>query len=162
MAWRVVVGSDDAGFDYKEKLKGDLEASDQVSEVIDVGVDADGDTAYPHIAAAAARMVAEGKADRALLVCGTGLGVAIAANKVPGVRAVTAHDPFSVERAVLSNNAQVLCFGQRVVGLELARRLAKEWLTYTFDESSASAAKVAAIGEYENTTTREAASVQAC
>ncbi|WP_114558509.1 ribose-5-phosphate isomerase [Desertihabitans aurantiacus] len=162
MALRVVVGSDEAGFDYKEKLKSDLEASDQVSEVTDVGVDADGDTAYPHIAVAAARMIAEGKADRALLVCGTGLGVAIAANKVPGVRAVTAHDPFSVERAVLSNNAQVLCFGQRVVGLELARRLAKEWLTYTFDESSASAAKVAAIGEYENTTTREAASVQAC
>lgn len=162
MGMRVVVGSDEAGFDYKEVLKGDLEAASLVSEVIDVGVDADGDTAYPHIAVAAARMVAAGDADRALLVCGTGLGVAIAANKVPGIRAVTAHDPFSVERAVLSNNAQVLCFGQRVVGLELARRLAKEWLTYTFDESSASAAKVAAIGEYENTSTAEAETVPAC
>ena len=70
-------------------------------------------------------MIADGKADRALLVCGTGLGVAIAANKVPGIRAVTAHDSFSVERAVLSNNAQVLCFGQRVVGIELARRLGR-------------------------------------
>ena len=69
-------------------------------------------------------MVADGEADRALLVCGTGLGVAISANKVPGVRAVTAHDSFSVERAVLSNDAQVLCFGQRVIGIELARRLA--------------------------------------
>ena len=56
-------------------------------------------------------MVADGEADRALLVCGTGLGVAISANKVPGIRAVTAHDSFSVERSVLSNNAQVLCFG---------------------------------------------------
>ena len=65
---------------------------------------------------AAARMVASGEADRALLVCGTGLGVAISANKVPGIRAVTAHDSFSVERSVLSNNAQVLCLGQRVVG----------------------------------------------
>ena len=82
-------------------------------------------TAYPHIAVAAARLIAEGKADRALLVCGTGLGVAISANKVPGVRAVTAHDGFSVERSVLSNNAQVLCFGQRVIGLEVARRLAQ-------------------------------------
>ncbi|SDD62512.1 ribose-5-phosphate isomerase [Auraticoccus monumenti] len=162
MGMRVVVGSDEAGFDYKEVLKGDLEAASLVSEVLDVGVDADGDTAYPHIAVAAARMVADGQADRALLVCGTGLGVAIAANKVPGIRAVTAHDPFSVERAVLSNNAQVLCFGQRVVGLELARRLAREWLTYTFDESSASAAKVAAIGEYESTSTSEAETVPAC
>ena len=88
-------------------------------------------------------MIAQGKADRALLVCGTGLGVAIAANKVPGIRAVTAHDSFSVERSVLSNNAQVLTFGERVVGLELARRLAREWLTYRFDETSASAEKVA-------------------
>ena len=105
-----------------------------------------------HVAVEAARRIAAGEADRALLVCGTGLGVAIAANKVPGVRAVTAHDPFSVERAVLSNNAQVLCFGQRVVGLELARRLAKDWLGYTFDEGSASAEKVAAISAYEEPT----------
>ena len=85
---------------------------------------------------AAARLVAEGKADRALLVCGTGLGVAISANKVPGIRAVTAHDSFSVERSVLCNNAQVLCFGQRVIGLELARRLATGWLGYQFDPAS--------------------------
>lgn len=78
-----------------------------------------------------------------------GLGVAISANKVPGIRAVTAHDGFSVERAILSNNAQVLCMGQRVIGIELARRLAREWLGYTFDESSASAQKVKAIHEYE-------------
>lgn len=79
-----------------------------------------------------------GKADRALLICGTGLGVAIAANKVPGVRAVTAHDSFSVERAVLSNDAQVLCLGQRVVGIELARRLVREWVGYRFDPVSLS------------------------
>jgi len=83
------------------------------------------------------------------LVCGTGLGVAISANKVPGVRAVTAHDSFSVERAVLSNDAQVLCFGQRVIGIELARRLAAEWLEDRFDPASASADKVAAICGYE-------------
>ena len=146
---RIVVGCDDAGLSYKDALKADLEQDARVSEVIDVGVMRDEDTAYPHVAVAAARMVAAGKADRALLVCGTGLGVAISANKVPGVRAVTAHDGFSIERSVLSNNAQVLCMGQRVIGLELARRLVKEWLDYRFDPESASAAKVDAIGEYE-------------
>lgn len=149
MALKIVVGADSAGFDYKEALKVVLANSDLVAEVVDVGIDVDGDTDYPHIAVQAARMVAAGEADRALLVCGTGLGVAIAANKVPGIRAATAHDSYSVERLVLSNNAQVLTFGQRVIGLELAKRLAQEWLTYTFDESSASAEKVAAICSYE-------------
>ncbi|MFD2794937.1 ribose-5-phosphate isomerase [Promicromonospora vindobonensis] len=146
---RLVIGSDDAGYEYKEALKRDLEADERVASVVDVGVASDEHTAYPHVGASAARLVAAGDADRALLVCGTGLGVAIAANKVPGIRAVTAHDSFSVERSVLSNDAQVLCFGQRVVGLELARRLAREWLGYRFDPGSASAPKVAAIGEIE-------------
>jgi ribose 5-phosphate isomerase B len=146
---RIVVGCDDAGLTYKEALKADLQADDRVAEVTDVGVGADDTTAYPHVAVSAARLVAEGKADRALLVCGTGLGVAISANKVPGVRAVTAHDSFSVERSVLSNDAQVLCMGERVIGLELARRLAREWLGYRFDPASNSAAKVEAIRGYE-------------
>ncbi|OOB92205.1 ribose-5-phosphate isomerase [Rathayibacter sp. VKM Ac-2630] len=146
---RIVIGSDDAGFQYKEALFEDLAADPRVSSVVDVGVAADGHTAYPHVAVEAARMVADGRADRALLVCGTGLGVAIAANKVPGIRAVTAHDGFSVERAVLSNNAQVLCFGQRVIGLELARRLAREWLDHRFDPTSASAEKVDVINSYD-------------
>jgi ribose 5-phosphate isomerase B len=75
--------------------------------------------------------------------------VAIAANKVPGIRAVTAHDGYSVERSVLSNNAQVLTMGQRVIGLELAKKLVGEWLDYRFDETSSSAAKVDAICSYE-------------
>ena len=149
--WKIVVGSDDAGYDYKEILKRDLEASDLVEVVTDVGVDAEGHTPYPKVAIQAAEMVARGEADRALLVCGTGLGVAISANKVSGIRAVTAHDSYSVERSVLSNNAQVLCMGQRVVGIELARKLAREWLTLHFDESSASAEKVAVLTEYETT-----------
>jgi len=148
---RIVIGSDDAGFDYKEIVKRDLEQHDGVASLVDVGVDADGHTAYPRVAIAAAELVASGQADRALLFCGTGLGVAIAANKVAGIRAVTAHDSFSVERGVLSNNAQVLTMGQRVIGIELARRLVREWLTYRFDETSASAEKVAVIGEYEAT-----------
>lgn len=149
MSLRIVVGSDDAGLQYKEILSRDLDADQRVASVVDVGVRPGERTAYPHIAVAAARMIAEGSADRALLVCGTGLGVAISANKVPGIRAVTAHDSFSVERAILSNDAQVLCFGQRVIGIELARRLAAEWLGYRFDPDSASAEKVAAITGYE-------------
>lgn len=150
---RLVVGCDDAGYDYKERIKADLLADPRVASVVDVGVDADGHTAYSRVAIGAAELVAAGEADRAILICGTGLGVAIAANKVPGVRAVTAHDSFSVERAVLSNDAQILCMGQRVVGVELARRLAKEWLGYRFDPASASAEKVAVISQYEATGT---------
>ncbi len=149
--WRIVVGSDDAGFDYKEILKRDLEGHDLVASVVDVGVAADGHTVYPKVAVEAAELVARGEADRALLICGTGLGVAISANKVTGIRAVTAHDSYSVERAVLSNDAQVLCMGQRVIGIELARKLVSEWLALAFDPSTASADKVAAIGRYETT-----------
>lgn len=146
---RIVIGSDEAGLDYKEVLLKDLEADERVESVIDVGISRSENTDYPHVAVDAARKVESGEADRALLICGTGLGVAISANKVAGIRAVTAHDSYSVERSVLSNNAQVLCMGQRVIGLELARRLAKEWLGYVFDPSSASAAKVDAISGYE-------------
>lgn len=149
MGYRIIVGSDDAGYDYKEVLKRDLEEDDRVSVVIDVGVGVNGHTDYPHIAIEAARRVAAGEADRALLVCGTGLGVAIAANKIPGIRAATAHDSFSVERSVLSNNAQILTFGQQVIGLGLARRLAREWLGYEFDPNSRSAEKVAEICSYD-------------
>ncbi len=148
---RIVIGCDDAAYEYKEILKRDLEQNPAVASVVDVGVDADGHTHYPRIATSAAEIVASGDADRALLLCGTGLGVAISANKVPGIRAVTAHDSFSVERSVLSNDAQVLAMGQRVVGIELARRLVREWLTYRFDPMSASAEKVAAIDAYETT-----------
>ncbi|TDZ23781.1 D-erythrulose-4-phosphate isomerase 1 [Colletotrichum sidae] len=148
--YRIVVGSDEAGIQYKDAIKADLEKDSRVEHVQDVGSHDGADkTAYPHRAAAAAQLVAEGKADRALLICGTGLGMAIAANKVRGIRAVTAHDSFSVERSILSNDAQVLCMGERVIGLELARRLAKDWLGYEFDPQSGSAEKVGVINSLE-------------
>lgn len=146
---RIVVGSDDAGLAYKTALEADLEKDDRVASVVDVGVIAGDDRAYPAVAFEAAQLILDGKADRALLVCGTGLGMAISANHVRGIRAATAHDSYSVERSVLSNNAQVLCFGERVIGLELARRLAREWLGYEFDPESASAAKVGEIEDYD-------------
>jgi ribose 5-phosphate isomerase B len=146
----IVVGADNAGYPLKERLKAVLESDDRVAEVIDLGVDSPADDLpYPHIGVKAAQMVRSGKADRALLCCGTGIGVAISANKVQGIRATVAHDSYSVERSVLSNNAQVLCFGARVIAAELAEKLTREWLTHEFDEGSASAAKVALIDEYD-------------
>ena len=146
----IAIGADEAGCGYKNTIKQDLQKDPRVAKVIDVGVNDSSDKrAYAHSAVDAAKLVASGQADRALLICGTGLGVAISANKVPGIRAVTAHDSFSVERSILSNNAQVLCMGERVIGLELARRLVKEWLGYEFDTQSASAAKVDAIMDHE-------------
>jgi len=150
MGLTIVVGADIAGVNYKETLKADLEADARVAEVIDVGVRPGEDIDYPHVAVEAARKVAAGEADRALLVCGTGMGMAIAANKVPGIRASVAHDSFSVERLVLSNDAQILTLGERVIGLQLARRLVREWLGYTFDPESPSGPKVAAIRSYES------------
>ena len=149
MGWRIVVGSDLAGYDYKEVIKTDFEKDPRVDQVIDVGVGSEEDVDYPHVAVNGARKVAAGEADRALLLCGTGIGVAIAANKVPGIRASVGHDSYSVERLVKSNNAQVLTFGQRVIGLELARKLASEWLDHTFDPTSNSAKKVDEICSYE-------------
>jgi ribose 5-phosphate isomerase B len=146
---RVAIGSDDAGYQYKEILLELLKQDERVQSVTDVGITPDAHTPYPDVAIEAATLIAAGTVDRAVLICGTGLGVAIAANKVAGVRAATAHDSYSVERAVLSNNAQVLALGQRVIGIELAKRLVTEWLGYRFDPASASADKVAIITRYE-------------
>lgn len=162
MGWRIAVGCDDAGFEYKEALKKDLEADPRVSTVVDLGVHAGEHTSYPHIGVAVGRMIAAGEADRGLVLCGTGMGIAISANKVPGIRASVAHDSFSVERLVLSNDAQVLALGQRVIGLELARRLVREWLGYTFDDTSASAEKVVALESYEDLTQPGAEPVGGC
>lgn len=149
---RMIIGCDEAGVDYKERILADLESDARVETVTDIGVHRDGEdfhTPYPNVAIKAGQLIAAGEADRAILFCGTGLGVAIAANKVPGIRAVTAHDSFSVERSILSNDCQVLTMGQRVIGIELARRLVKEWLGYTFDMNSPSAEKVAVLSAFE-------------
>jgi ribose 5-phosphate isomerase B len=151
---RLVLGADEAGVDYKNRILADLQADPRISEIIDIGVNrtdapADFVRPYPYVGIAAGEMIRDGKADRAILFCGTGIGGAIAANKVDGIRATTAHDSFSVERSVLSNDCQVLTMGQRVVGVELASRLAKEWIGYTFDPASASADKVKVLTDFE-------------
>ena len=149
--FRLAIGSDSAGLDYKEKLRADLEADDRVVSVIDLGVPVDDpeNESYGEVGIRLGELVAAGEVDRGVLVCGTGIGVAISANKVPGVRATVAHDSFSVERSILSNDCQVLTLGQRVIGLELARRLVREWLGYVFDPGTPSNAKVQVISDYE-------------
>lgn len=158
MAKRYVlaVGADNAGADLKNAIKEKL-ASDPRVEVRDFGVpDAADPTAYPTVGLNVAEAVAKGEARRGLLVCGTGIGMAISANKVPGIRATVAHDSYSVERSVLSNDCQILALGARVIGPELAKKLVDEWLDLEFDPSSASAAKVAVISAYEETSGRTA------
>lgn len=147
--WRVAVGSDEAGFGYKETIREDLRADPRVIEVRDFGVGSGETRAYPDIGLAVAEAVAREEIDRGVLVCGTGIGMAISANKVTGVRATPVADAYSCERSVLSNDCQVLCLGQRVIGLEVARRLVAEWLGYEFDPTSPSGAKVALISAYE-------------
>lgn len=149
--YRLLVGSDRAGMEHKDAILADLREDERVSQVIDLGTSEDGaqERTYPSVAIEAATRIAAGEADRAILVCGTGIGVAIAATKVNGIRATVAHDSYSIERSILSNDCQIVTFGQRVIGRELARRLAKEWLSYQFDPSSHSQAHVQAITDYE-------------
>ena len=146
----LAVGADNAGADLKNLIADHLRASGVV-DVLDIGViDASDATAYPEIGVTVAQAVAGGDAWRGLLICGTGIGMAISANKVPGIRATVAHDSYSVERSIRSNNCQVLALGARVIGPELALRLVREWLSYEFDDASPSAAKVALLTELEH------------
>ena len=103
------------------------------------------DQFYADIADRVASGVASGTYDKAILVCGTGIGVCISANKVPGIRAALVHDCYSAERAALSNNAQVITMGARVIGLELAKKIVDTFLAETFDENGRSASNVDAI-----------------
>jgi ribose 5-phosphate isomerase B len=125
----IAIAADDAGAPLKERLATYLHQKGY--EVKDFGNGTDQD--YPDVAAQVAEAVARGEHDRALLVCGTGLGMAITANKVPGVRAVTAHDPYSAERARKSNDAQVLTMGARVIAPEAAEVVLEHWLASEFE-----------------------------
>jgi ribose 5-phosphate isomerase B len=142
----IAVGSDDAGFPLKEELKRYL--VDQGYEVVDFGCATPDPVDYPDVAKAVAEAVARGEHDRALLVCGTGIGMAITANKVPGVFAAVGHDPYSAARARMSNDAQVITMGSRVIAPELAKTVLRIWLDAEF-AGGASARKVAKVREIE-------------
>jgi ribose 5-phosphate isomerase B len=133
----IAVGADEAGAPLKEHLAKYL--NDNGYETKDYGNGTEQD--YPEVAAQVAEAVSSGEHERALLVCGTGLGMAITANKIPGVRAVTAHDPYSAERARKSNDAQVLAMGARVIAPEAAEKVLDHWLASEF-QGGGSTAKV--------------------
>lgn len=142
----IAIGSDEAGFPLKQELIRYLEALGVV--VRDYGCDSAEAVDYPDVALPVARAIARGEHDRAILICGTGIGMAIAANKVPGVYATVAHDAYSAAKARTSNNAQVLTLGARVVAPELAKTLLRVWLDAEFD-GGPSARKVAKISQAE-------------
>jgi ribose 5-phosphate isomerase B len=127
---RIGLASDDAGAALRSRVAEHLRG--QGHEVLDSGVD-DASRAYPSIAFEVAENVRDGVYPRAILICGTGIGVAIAANKVPGVYAATCHDTYSAQRARKSNNAQILTMGARVVGSELALAIVDAWLESEFE-----------------------------
>lgn len=133
----IAVGADEAGAPLKDRLSKYLE--EHGYEVKDYGNGTEQD--YPDVAAEVAEAVARGEHNRALLVCGTGLGMAITANKIPGVRAATAHDAYSAERARKSNDAQVITMGARVIAPEAAELVLAHWLASEF-EGGRSAPKV--------------------
>ena len=151
----IAIGADDAAYELKEMLAQHMR--DRGYEVKDFGVHSTDPVDYPDIAVEVAEAVARGEHERAVLVCGTGVGMCITANKVPGVRAAQCHDVFSAERARKSNNAQVLTMGQRVIGPELARTILDAWLESEF-AGGGSARKVEKMEEvdrrYHNTGTR--------
>lgn len=127
---KIAIGSDHNAFKMKEALKEYIETLGH--EVIDYGCHSEDEVDYPGVAFNLATEVAAGKAERGILVCGTGIGMSIAANKVPGIRSAQCHDTYSAERAQLSNNAQIITLGAKVIGIETAKKVVEAYLSVTF------------------------------
>ena len=141
---KIAVAGDSAGKPLVDVIEVHLKAAGK-HEVANVSADG----FYADLAAGVAKDVLAGKYDRAVLCCGTGIGVAISANKVPGIRAAQTHDTYSAERAAKSNNAQIITMGARVVGPELAKAIVDVFLASDFDQKSASASNVEAINRLD-------------
>ena len=127
---RVAAGVDHRGFAAKDELNGLL--VDAGHEVLDIGTDSDDSVDYPDFARAVGEAVARGEAERGLLVCGSGIGTSVAANKIPGVRAGLSHDTYSARQGVEHDDVNVLCLGARVIGPELAAEIVRAWLGARF------------------------------
>ena len=130
MRLRVAIGADHGGFALKEELAARLKDAFEIRDVGAHAVDPDDD--YPDFVEPVARAVAAGEADRGIIVCGSGVGACIAANKVPGVRAGLCHDTYSARQGVEHDDMKVLCLGARVVGAELAAELTTAFLDARF------------------------------
>jgi ribose 5-phosphate isomerase B len=143
---KIAIGCDEAAYELKQALKKHM--TDAGHEVTDFGTHDAKPVLYPDIAIAVAEQVVQHHFERALLLCGTGIGMAISANKVKGIRAAQCHDTYSAERASRSNDAQIITIGARVVGPELAKSIVDAWLKSTFD-GGRSQPKVDLIQAYE-------------
>lgn len=141
---KIAIGCDPNATDFKAKLVPFIKELGH--EVLDYGSE---DPIYANVAIAVATEVVAGKADRGVLICGTGIGVSIAANKVEGAYAALVTDIYQAQRAQLSNNANIIAFGAQVMGVEVAKCLLKEYLSQSYDPNSRSAPKVCRITEYE-------------
>ncbi len=128
---KIAIGSDHAGFELKQAVRPLLESAGH--EVVDVGTDSEESTDYPLYASQAAKLVADGEAERAVLVCGSGVGVSIVANKVDGVRAVNAHDPEEAEMSRRHNDANVLALGGRRLPEGAAEGIVERFLATDFE-----------------------------
>ena len=149
----ILIGADDAGLGLLDVIAADLVSMGLTVETFRPdeleGASADGgEVDYPDVAESVALAIRDGRSDRGILICGTGIGMAITANKVPGVRAALAHDVYSAERARKSNNAQILTLGARVIGPESAKTVVHAWLESEF-AGGASTRKVAKIDRLE-------------
>ncbi|MEM1484176.1 ribose 5-phosphate isomerase B [Oscillospiraceae bacterium PP1C4] len=145
----IVIGCDNAAVSMKNMLIHFFESKGVTVE--NMGCDSPADpTNYPSVAKRVCESLLEsGYTKRGVLLCGTGIGMAITANKFKGIRAAVCHDNFSAERSILSNNCNILCMGERVIGYELAKKIAEEWMNLEFKDGSSSP-KVQEIIDIEN------------
>lgn len=144
---KIVVGCDEAAYQLKELVRTHLEELGH--GVVDVGVYNEDPSLYPDTAERLCARISSGECERGVLMCGTGIGMAITANKIPGIRAAVGHDLFSVERSRKSNNCQVLCLGARIVAPQYALMMLDHWLECDF-AGGGSTAKVEAISRVEH------------
>ena len=145
---KLAIAGDSAGAGLAHVLAEHLKDRFEVFEVS--ANESDPQEFYANLSDRVASSLLRGDYDRAILVCGTGIGVSISANKIPGIRAALCHDTYSAERAALSNNAQIITMGSRVIGTEVAKTIADAFLAQTFDENGRSAGNVAAINEVDS------------
>lgn len=143
---RIAFGCDHVGFILKEDILAHLRA--RGIEVLDKGTWSPERTDYPHFASAVAQAVIAREAESGILICGTGVGISITANKFPGIRAVVCSEPYSAQLSRQHNDTNVLAFGSRVVGLELAKMIVDAWLDAAF-EGGRHQMRVEAIGAIE-------------
>lgn len=141
---KLALGADSAGKPLLDVIAVHLAARPDL-DVVDLSRDG----YYAELAATIGQELVDGKFDRAILFCGTGIGVCISANKVPGIRAALTHDTYSAERAARSNNAQIITMGARVIGPELAKAIVDSWLKAEFDPEGPSAGNVQAINRLD-------------